>query len=194
MIAALYCRVSTDSQRERQTIETQKRILAGYVELNGWEVFDWYVDDGITGTSIEDRPAFTKLLRDVEDRKFDLLAVTDTDRLTRSDDPRQRALIEYILKENGIKVAVANTGELLDLDNPMHELIHTIKTWMAKEDRKKILQRTIQGKKTKILQGKHLFKPPYGYRKSKDGTLLIEQSEAKTIRDLFSSYLSGKSM
>jgi len=193
MIAA-YCRVSTDSQREKQTIETQKRLLADYAKREGWEIFDWYIDDGITGTSIEARPEFTRLLRDAEDCKFDVLAVTDTDRLTRSDDPRQRAFIEYILKENGIKVAVVNTGELLDLDNPMQELIHTIMTWIAKEDRKKILQRTIQGKKTKILQGKHLFKPPYGYRKSEDGALLIEEAEAKTIRRLFSCYLTGKSM
>jgi len=194
MIAALYCRVSTDSQREKQTIETQKRLLADYAKRKDWEIFDWYIDDGITGTSIEARPAFTKLLTDAEARKFDLILVTDTDRLTRSDDPRQRGLIEYILKENGIKVAVVNTGELLDLDNPMHELIHSIKTWMAKEDRKKILQRTIQGKKTKILQGKHLFKPPYGYRKSEVGTLVIEEAEAHTIRHLYSCYLTGKSM
>jgi len=194
MRAALYCRVSTDSQRKKDTIETQKLLLADYADRQGWEILDWYIDDGITGTSIEDRPAFTKLLSDAEARKFDLIAVTDTDRLTRSDDPRQRALIEYILKENGIKVAVANTGELLDLDNPMHELIHSFKSWMAKEDRKKLLQRTLQGKKTKILQGKHLFKPPYGYRKSEVGTLLIEEAEAKTIRHLFSCYLTGKSM
>ncbi len=99
-----------------------------------------------------------------------------------------------LLKENGIKIAMTSTGELLDLDNPMHELIHGIKTWIAKEDRKKILQRTLEGKKTKTRQGKHLFKPPYGYRKSEAGTLLIEESEAKTIRRLFSCYLTGKSM
>jgi len=194
MLAALYCRVSTDSQRERQTIETQKRLLADYAKREGWEIFDWYVDDGITGTSIEARTAFTKLLRDAEARKFDLLLVTDTDRLTRSDDPRQRAFIEFVLKDNGIKIAVANTGELLNLDDPMHELFHYIKSWYAKEDRKKILQKTLQGKKTKILQGKHLFKTPYGYRKSEDGTLLIEESEAKIIRRIYSCYLKGKSM
>ncbi len=177
MIAALYCRVSSDSQREKQTIETQKRILAEYAKREGWEIFDWYIDDGITGTIIEDRPAFTKLLRDAEAHKFNLLAVTDTDRLTRSDDPRQRALIEYILKENGIKVAVATTGEMLDLDNPMHELIHTIKTWMAKEDRKKILQRMAEGRMTKLLQGKFLgSRTTFGYRKDESGQLIIDES------------------
>jgi len=194
MIAALYCRVSSDSQREKQTIETQKRILADYAEQQGWEIFDWYIDDGITGTSIDARPAFKKLLSDAEDHRFDVLLVIDTDRLTRSDDPRQRAFIEFVLRDNGVKIAVANTGELLDLDDPMHELFHYIKSWYAKEDRKKLLQKTIQGKKTKILQGKHIFKRPYGYRKSELGTLVIEESEAKTIRCIFSCYLKGKSM
>ncbi len=64
MSAALYCRVSSDSQREKHTIETQKRLLADYAKLQGWEIFDWYIDDGITGTSIEARPAFTRLLTD----------------------------------------------------------------------------------------------------------------------------------
>ena len=189
MIAALYCRVSTDSQREKQTIETQKRLLADYAKRKDWEVFDWYVDDGITGTSIEARPAFTKLLTDAEARKFDLILVTDTDRLTRSDDPRQRAFIEYILKENGIKVAVVNTGELLDLDNPMHELIHTIKTWIAKEDRKKILQRMAEGRKTKLLQGKFLgSRTAYGYRKNESKYLIVEESEAEVVREIFRLY------
>ena len=149
MRAALYCRVSSDSQREKQTIQTQKRILADYIKAQQWEIVDWYVDDGITGTSIEARPEFTRLLTDAEARQFDVVAVVDVDRLTRSDDPRQRAFIEFVLKDNGIKIAVANTGELLDLDDPMHELFHYFKSWYAKEDCKKILQRMAAGRKTK---------------------------------------------
>ena len=52
MIAALYCRVSSDSQREKQTIETQKRILADYAERQGWKILDWYVDDGINNLAV----------------------------------------------------------------------------------------------------------------------------------------------
>jgi len=189
MIAALYCRVSSDSQREKQTIETQKRLLADYAKLQDWEIFDWYVDDGITGTSIEARPAFTKLLSDAEARKFDLIAVTDTDRLTRSDDPRQRAFIEYTLKENGVKVAVTSTGELLDLSNPMHGLIHVIKGFFAGWDRQKILQRMAEGRKTKLLQGKFLgSRTAYGYRKDESGHLIIDESEAGVVREIFRLY------
>jgi len=189
MRAALYCRVSSDSQRDKQTIETQKRLLADYVEREGWKIFGWYIDDGITGTSIEARPAFTKLLSDAEARKFDVVVVVDIDRLTRSDDIRQRALIDYTLKENGIKVAVASTGELLDLDNSMHELIHTIKTWIAKEDRKKILQRMAEGRMTKLLQGKFLgSRTTYGYCKDESGHLIIDELEAEVVREIFRLY------
>jgi len=189
MRAALYCRVSSDSQREKQTIETQKRILADYVKAQQWEIVDWYVDDGITGTSIEARPEFTRLLREAEEGQFDVVVIVDIDRLTRSDDPRQRALIEYILRQNGIKVAVTNTGELLDFDNPNHELVHTIKTWIAKEDRKRILQRMAEGRKTKALQGKFLnSRPSFGYRKDDSSQLIIDESEAKAVREIFRLY------
>lgn len=190
MKAALYCRVSSDRQREKQTIETQKRLLADYVKAQQWEVVDWYVDDGITGTSIEGRPAFTKLLREAEEGRFDVVVVVDIDRLTRSDDPRERAYIDYTLRENGIKVAATNTGELLDLDNPNHELIHSIKTWIAKEDRKKILQRMAEGRKTKVLRGEFPFAAPYGYEKVGKHLGIVE-SEAEVIREIHNLYLTG---
>jgi len=189
MRAALYCRVSSDRQREKETIATQKRILAAYVKAQQWEISDWYVDDGVTGTSIEARPEFTRLLADAGEGRFDVVVIVDIDRLTRSDDPRQRALIEYILKDNGIKVAVTNTGELLDLDNATHELIHGIKSWIAKEDRKKILERMAEGRKTKALQGKFInSRPSFGYRKDGSGHLVIDESEAKAVREIFSLY------
>jgi len=122
MRAALYCRVSSDSQKEKETIATQKRLLADYVQQHGWEIHDWYVDDGFTGTSIEARPEFTRLLADAEKGRFEVVVLVDIDRLTRSDDSLQRAVIDYTLKMNGINIAVTNTGELLDLDDPNHEL------------------------------------------------------------------------
>lgn len=188
MLVATYCRVSTESQRDKQTIQTQKRILADFVKAKGWEIFDSYCDDGFSGTSIEGRPAFSQLLRDAD--QFDVVAVTDADRLTRSDDPRQRAFIEYTLKEANVKLAVASTGELLDPKNAMHELIHSIKTWIAKEDRKKLLQRMAEGRKTKTLQGRFLHVPPYGYKKAK-GFLCKDEAESEIVREIFSLYTAG---
>jgi site-specific DNA recombinase len=49
-IVAVYLRVSSDEQRENQTIKTQEDAIRRYVELAGFEVFDWYRDDGVSGT------------------------------------------------------------------------------------------------------------------------------------------------
>ena len=100
MIAA-YCRVSSEDQRERHTIESQRRILAEYAEDKSWEIFDWYVDDGLSGTTIEDRPEFSRLLEDATRQLFNIVLVTDADRLPCSNDLRQRAHIEYTLQVNG---------------------------------------------------------------------------------------------
>jgi len=189
MNAALYCRTSSERQRKQETIESQTRLLAEYVEKKDWKISDWYIDDGVTGTSIEARPEFTRLLEDAKEGLFGVVVVVDIDRLTRSDDILQRARIDYTLKENGIKVAVTSTGELVDLDNPSHELVHGIKSWVAKEDRKKILERMAEGRKTKSLQGKFMNnRPSFGYRKDNSGYLVIDESEAKTVREIFSLY------
>lgn len=188
-VVAIYCRVSSERQKERQTIATQKRILAEHAKAHRWEIFDWYIDEGLSGTTIERRPAFVRLLRDAEAGRFNIVAVVDVDRLTRSDDPRQRAFVEYVLRSSGVQVAVANSGELLDLANPMHELFHYFKSWYAKEDRKRILQKMADGRLTKAHQGKFLgSRTPYGYRKE-NMRLQIDPEEAEVVREIFRLYV-----
>ena len=66
LIIAIYCRVSSEDQAERGTIEIQKEFAAKYVNLYNLEVFDYYCDDGVSGTlPLEQRPeanAYSKML------------------------------------------------------------------------------------------------------------------------------------
>lgn len=64
-IVAVYCRVSSDEQTEKGTIETQPIYAKKYVDLNMLNVYDYYMDDGITGTiTLQKRPEGKKLLAD----------------------------------------------------------------------------------------------------------------------------------
>lgn len=64
-IIALYCRVSSENQAERGTIEIQKEFAAKYVNLYNLEAFDYYCDDGVSGTlPLEQRPEGKRLLED----------------------------------------------------------------------------------------------------------------------------------
>jgi DNA invertase Pin-like site-specific DNA recombinase len=77
----IYLRVSKDSQ----TAENQRRELATVAERSGWQVIDYYTDDGVSGAKGRDRrPGFDRLLKDVTARKVDMVAAWSVDRLGRS--------------------------------------------------------------------------------------------------------------
>lgn len=64
-VVAVYCRVSSDEQTEKGTIENQRKYAEKYVDLNMLNVYDYYMDDGITGTiALQKRPEGKKLLDD----------------------------------------------------------------------------------------------------------------------------------
>ena len=83
-IAALYARLSSEDLQEGTSvsIETQKKILEDYCKDNGIIVYNLYVDDGYTGTNYN-RPAFQRLLKDCENKKFNMVIVKDLSRLGR---------------------------------------------------------------------------------------------------------------
>lgn len=82
--AALYCRLSQDdgNTSESVSIGTQKSLLTRYCTENGFQIYDYYIDDGYSGTNF-DRPDFSRMMTDVEDRKVNLVIVKDLSRFGR---------------------------------------------------------------------------------------------------------------
>ena len=62
-IAGCYCRLSRDDEHDGTSvsIETQRKVLEDYCHAHGWKIFDFYCDDGFTGTNFE-RPAFQRMM------------------------------------------------------------------------------------------------------------------------------------
>ena len=80
--AAIYIRVSTEEQRERQTIQTQRQFATQYCELHQIPIAAIYSDDGVTGTlPLSKRPAGRKLLKDARAGRFDTVLFYKLDRL-----------------------------------------------------------------------------------------------------------------
>ena len=81
---ALYCRLSRDDelQGESNSITNQKEILKQYAKENNLNIYDIYVDDGISGTTF-DRPDFNRMIQDIEDKRVNMVIVKDTSRLGR---------------------------------------------------------------------------------------------------------------
>src|SRR5260370_12751476 len=84
MAVAVYLRVSTDEQRERQSIATQREFADRFCTLNGLAVSRVYADDGVTGTiPLDRRPEGSEIFRDARLKRFDELLVYRLDRLGR---------------------------------------------------------------------------------------------------------------
>ncbi len=84
MKAAMYLRVSTEEQRERQTIATQRTFAASYNKTNDIFPYGWYEDDGVSGTiPLEQRPAGSRLLADARAGKINAVYIYKLDRLGR---------------------------------------------------------------------------------------------------------------
>src|SRR5215471_7439614 len=88
-VCALYMRVSTKGHG--QTTETQALALREYAERRGFEIFQEYKDEGVSGSK-DSRPALDRLIKDARARKFDVVIVARFDRFARSVSHLLRAL------------------------------------------------------------------------------------------------------
>lgn len=104
---ALYCRVSTDIQREKETISTQVKKLRDYCEREGVDNRQDYIDDGHSGGSLE-RPALATLLDDVKNNRVSTILVTNTDRLTRSVSDQEYLLETF--ERYGVRLKAISQG------------------------------------------------------------------------------------
>ena len=182
---AIYCRVSSDAQEKQNTIASQLRILPEYAAKRGWQVIELYVDNGFSGSTIEGRPAFSRLLTDVEAGKIDVVLVIDVDRITRSGETLQRALIFDSFRKAGVQLATPS--QMIDLQDDSQSMTTDILGAVAAYERRKIVGRTSRGKKEKVEQGVFRCGPdPYGFkwnaqRKAYD---LVEE-EAAVVRHMY---------
>ena len=84
-IAGIYMRVSTEDQaREGFSLPEQKERLIHLCKYKGYEIYDFYEDRGISAKTGNYRPAFDKLLKDIEMKRVNVLVALKLDRVSRS--------------------------------------------------------------------------------------------------------------
>ncbi len=157
---ALYLRVSSQEQRERETIEIQREFLEQYCQLYGLEVADIYEDDGISGTiPLHERPDGRRLLEDAKQEKFEAVLVSKLDRLGRT-------LLVIVDAHDGLQeggVALRSGREPIDTSTPLGRLIFQMFASFAEYDRESIRERTQAGQRRAFKNGRQMGSIPYGY-------------------------------
>ena len=185
---AAYCRVSTDSKDQLNSYRTQIGYYTDFIAQHpGWELADIYADEGITGTSLEKRDEFKRMLADCRSGKITRILVKSVSRFGRN----TLELIETTreLKDLGVVVVFEEQG--IDTAQMLGEMQLTLLAMAAQEGSTSISKNMKWSIQKRMDAGTYLGNTsPYGYR-LEDGQLKIEETEAAVVRRIFEMRLSG---
>ena len=192
---ALYIRLSKEDETEgpSQSVTNQKSLLEEFVKEHRLAVYDTYIDDGWSGTSFE-RPAFQRMIADIEAKKVNMVITKDLSRLGRDYImtghymeryfPERR--VRYISLLDGIDTGVESTANDI---TPFRAIMNDM---YAKDISKKIKS----VKRDKQRKGQFIGgKPMYGYKMhpTEKNKIVIDEEVAPIVRRIFAMALEGMS-
>ena len=190
--AGLYVRVSTEGQAEEgYSIDAQKKLLEAWCISKEIESYEFYIDPGYSGSNIE-RPAMTAMLRDAEKGLLSHVAVYKLDRLSRSQKDTLY-IIEDVLNKNGVDFV--SLSENMDTSTPIGRAMLGILSAFAQLERETIKLRTRMGMRERVKSGLWMGggKVPFGYDYDDEKGILVPNSDADTVREIYRRYLDGES-
>ena len=191
--AAIYCRLSSEdgADHESMSIGNQRALLTEYVEKQGWEVVDTYIDDGFSGTNF-DRPGFQRMIADIEKGRINLVITKDLSRLGRNYIMCGQ-YTEIYFPERHVRYIALNDGvDTLNQTSSMDitPFKHILNDMYAKDISTKI-KSTLH---TKARRGEYLGAlDPYGYLRHPDDKhkLIINEETAPIVRRIFEMSAAG---
>jgi site-specific DNA recombinase len=186
---ALYPRVSSEEQRDRETIEIQEEFLEQHCNLYELEVAEIYKDDGVSGTiPLHERPKGRRLLEDARAGKFDTVLVYKLDRLGRS----LLVIVDAHDRLQQAGVALKSATEPIDTSTPSGRLIFQMLASFAEYERENIAERTQAGQRRAFFRGRQVGAIPYGYDiVANDGAFVVVEEEAGIVREIIANVAAG---
>ncbi len=190
---AIYTRKSTSAGLEKDfnSLDAQRGACEAFIRSQpGWELNpETYDDGGFTGANI-DRPAFTRLLADVDAGKVDIVVVYKVDRLSRS-------LLDFAKlmdRFTKAKAAFVSVTQNFSTADAMGRLTLNVLMSFAEFEREMIAERTRDKIAASRKRGKWTGGPvPLGFV-VREGKLAIDEHEALTVREIFATYLEHRSI
>lgn len=186
---AAYCRVSTDNDDQRESLETQKAHYEAWIRLHSdWEYAGVFYDFGITGTKADVRDGLQALLYECRIGRIDYVLTKSVSRFSRNTTDCL-ALVRELLS---YKVSIYFEKENLDTGSMETELVLAILSSLAQEESESISKNVKWGNQKRIKSGKfRAGTAPYGYELDSDGRYVIIPTEAEIVQFIFESVVSG---
>ena len=186
---AAYCRVSSDSDEQIRSLESQVRYYTQYINENPDWTFAGVYAERISGTDFSKRNEFKRMIKDAKAGKIDLILTKAVSRFGRNTLPFLQSISE--LSNRGVVVHFDVEG--FDTEDPdrhadtaVFAAISQVESEHRSRDIKWGIRRGFENGKVHLNHSQFL-----GYTKDKDGNLVIAEEEAKIVRLIFSLYLRG---
>lgn len=192
--ALAYVRVSTDEQADAgYGLEAQEHAIRAFAESQGYELVDVIADPGVSGsTRPADRPGFMRVVDLANEQVFSILIVWKFDRLARS---LEYAVTTVNTLQEQYGVVLRSVTEPIDTATPMGQTIFALLAGFAAQERMAITQRTLSGKREKAKRGGFVGgAAPLGYRRDREGGLVIDDEEARVVRWIHGLRESGHTL
>ena len=180
-----YARVSTDKDEQLHSLSAQISFFNDYIsKVPNWEFIGSYIDEGISGTSVNKREEFLRMIEDAKKHKFDLILTKEISRFSRSTLDSIKYTQELLTNGVGVYFLNDNINTIL----PDSELRLTMMSSIAQDEVRRLSERVSFGMKRSIDNGVVLgCSNIYGYIKDK-GKLVIDENQADMIKIIYDRY------
>ena len=190
--AAIYCRLSQDdgSLGESGSIQTQKAILTQYCQEHHMEIVDCYCDDGWSGTNF-DRPAFQRMIRDIEAGRVNTVIVKDLSRFGR-EYAQMGLYIEHYFEEKGVRFL--SLAENIDSSQGLNNLVLPFTNVINSLYARQASEKTKAAHRARAKNGMFLgSRAPYGYQKDPSDRhhLIVDPEAAEVVKEIFRMFADG---
>jgi site-specific DNA recombinase len=187
---AAYCRVSTDSEEQLESYQSQLRHYRELIQNNSdWEYAGVYADEGISGTQSRNRQGFQRMINDAMDGKIDLILTKSISRFARN----TLDTLKYVrlLKEKGVGIKFEK--ENINTLDSQGEMLLTILSSLAQAESESISANVKMGLHAKMNRGVLVgFHGCLGYDyDSKTKTLTVNEKEVEIVKYIFKRYIEG---
>lgn len=188
MKAVIYCRVSTDEEKQVNALKGQVEEAIAAVNKQKWKLIDQYIDEGRSGTTTKKRDEYNRLVSDIDQNKYDVIVVKSQDRLMRNTKEW------YVFVD---KLVQARKKLFFYLDHkfytPDDALITGIKAILAEEFSRDLSKKINNAHKSRQEKGTNvsITSNTWGYNKV-NKKVVINEKEAEIVRLIYQRCIEGK--
>ena len=187
---AAYVRVSTDGDEQLESFQSQKQYYQDKISENrDWVMVGIYADEAITGTKVDKREQFQRMIQDCMDGKIDVIMTKSVSRFSRN----TVDILQYVRLLKGKGIAVIFEKENINTLTEQGEMMLTLMGTLAQNEVEFTSKNVKLRIKMKMKRGELMgFNGCLGYDyHPEDKTITVNEAEAKTVRLIFELYLQG---